>query len=177
MHADIINGLILLAIIGAIAALYCSAYSRGVTAGADSGYDGGYSAGKSAGVAESFTLIRTTRADAEQLRRLREVERQDHKHALEAIMLDCDQRIALFARRAYPISSDNLQTLHATAKQLELAAITYRGLQATDKARFAAQMQQHILNMAEQLRSALEHGEQKALPQLAAPVPAVSAAA
>lgn len=177
MHANIINGLILLAIIASIVALYCSAYSRGITAGTDSGYDGGYNAGKSAGVAEASKLVHTTRADAEQLRRLREVERQDHKLALEAITHDYEQRLALFARRANPFTSDNLQTLHATAKQLELAAITYRGLQATDKARFAAQMQQHILNMAEQLRIALEHGQQQALPQLAATAPDVSAAA
>ena len=177
MHAHIINGLILLAIIAAVVALYCSAYSRGVTDGTDSGYDGGFNAGKSAGAAEASTLIRTTRADAEQLRRLREVERKDHQHALEAIMLDCDQRIALFARRANPFTSANLQTLAAAAKQLELAAATYRGLQATDKARFAAQMQQLILSMAEQLRVALEHGEQQALPQLAAAAPDVSAAA
>lgn len=177
MHANIINGLILLAIIAAVAILYWTAYSRGVTYGTDSGYDGGYNAGKSAGVAEASKIVHTTRADAEQLRRLREVERKDHQHALEAIALDCDQRITLFARRANPFTSDNLQTLYATAKQLELAAITYRGLQATDKARFAAQMQQHILNMAEQLRIALEHGEQQALPQLAAAAPDVSAAA
>lgn len=68
MHANIINGLILLAIIAAVAILYWTAYSRGVTDGTDSGYDGGFNAGKSAGVAEASTLIRTTRADAEQLR-------------------------------------------------------------------------------------------------------------
>lgn len=173
MHANIINGLILLAIIAAIVALYCSAYSRGVTDGTDSGYDGG----KSAGAAEASTLIRTTRADAEQLRRLREVERKDHQHALEAIMLDCDQRIALFARRANPFTSANLQTLAAAAKQLELAAATYRGLQATDKARFAAQMQQLILSMAEQLRVALEHDGQPILPHLSGQPSLASAAA
>ncbi len=177
MHAHIINGLILLAIIAAVVALYCSAYSRGVTDGTDSGYDGGYNAGKSAGAAEASTLIRTTRADAEQLRRLREVERKDHQHALEAIMLDCDQRIALFARRANPFTSANLQTLAAAAKQLELAAATYRGLQATDKARFAAQMQQLILSMAEQLRVALEHDGQPILPHLSGQPSLASAAA
>lgn len=177
MHANIINGLILLTIIAAVAILYWAAYSRGITDGTDSGYDGGYNAGKSAGAAEAAALIRATRADAEQLRRLREVERKDHKHALEAIMLDCDQRIALFARRANPFTCANLQTLAAAAKQLELAAATYRGLQATDKARFAAQMQQHILNLAEQLRAALEHGEQPILPHLSGQHSATSAAA
>ena len=35
MHANIINGLILLAIIAAVAILYWTAYSRGVTDGTD----------------------------------------------------------------------------------------------------------------------------------------------
>lgn len=177
MHAHIINGLILLAIIAAVVALYCSAYSRGITTGTDSGYDGGYNAGKSAGVAEASTLIRTTRADAEQLRRLREVERQDHQNALEAIALDCDQRITLFARRANPFTHEDRITLQAAANQLHVAANTYTGLHAPDEARFARQMQQRLLNLAEQLRIALEHGQQQALPQLAATAPDVSAAA
>ena len=177
MHANIINGLILLAIIAAVAILYWAAYSRGVTDGTDSGYDGGFNAGKSAGVAEASTLIRTTRADAEQLRRLREVERQDHQNALEAIMLDCDQRIALFARRSNPFGARDCITLQAAANQLHVAANTYTGLHAQDEARFARQMQQQLLNLAEQLRIALEHGQQHALPQLAATAPDVSAAA
>lgn len=177
MHANIINGLILLAIIASIVALYCCAYSRGITTGTDSGYDGGYNAGKSAGVAEASKLVHTTRADAEQLRRLREVERQDHKLALEAITHDYEQRLALFARRANPFTHEDRITLQAAANQLHVAANTYTGLHAPDEARFARQMQQRLLNLAEQLRIALEHGQQQALPQLAATAPDVSAAA
>ena len=177
MHANIINGLILLAIIASIVALYCCAYSRGITTGTDSGYDGGYNAGKSAGVAEASKLVHTTRADAEQLRRLREVERQAHKLALEAITHDYEQRLALFARRSNPFGARDCITLQAAANQLHVAANTYTALHAQDEARFARQMQQQLLNLAEQLRIALEHGEQQALPQLAAAAPDVSAAA
>lgn len=174
MHANIINGLILLAIIASIVALYCCAYSRGITTGTDSGYDGGYNAGKSAGVAEAATFTRTA---TEQLRHQREVERQDHQHALEAITLDYEKRLALFARRANPFTHEDRITLQAAANQLHVAANTYTGLHAPDEARFARQMQQRLLNLAEQLRIALEHGEQQALPQLAATAPDVSAAA
>ncbi len=96
MHANIINGLILLAIIAAVAILYWTAYSRGVTDGTDSGYDGGYNAGKSAGVAEASKLVHTTRADAEQLRRLREASANwDAKTTLrgEATMADLMQQV------------------------------------------------------------------------------------
>lgn len=174
MHANIINGLILLAIIASIVALYCCAYSRGITTGTDSGYDGGYNAGKSAGVAEAATFTRTA---TEQLRHQREVERQDHKLALEAITHDYEQRLALFARRANPFTHEDRITLQAAANQLHVAANTYTGLHAPDEARFARQMQQRLLNLAEQLRIALEHGQQQALPQLAATAPDVSAAA
>lgn len=157
MHANTINSLILLTIILALIGLYCSVYSRGVADGTDSGYKGGYSAGKSSGAAESATIIRTTRADAEQLRHLREIERREYRTALEAIMLDCDQRICIFARRANPFTTDDQVVLLAITNKLQLAASTFDGLHSPDHARLARSLQTHALNMAERLRIALTY--------------------
>lgn len=164
MHANIINSLILLTIILALIGLYCSVYSRGVADGTDSGYKGGYSAGKSSGAAQYATIIRTTRADAEQLRHLREIERREYRTALEAIMLDCDQRICIFARRANPFTTDDQVVLLAITNKLQLAASTFDGLHSPDHARLARTLQQHALNMAERLRTALNAATQSELP-------------
>jgi hypothetical protein len=157
MHANTINSLILLTIILALIGLYCSVYSRGVAVGTDAGYKGGRSAGKSTAAAEFSSLIRTTRADAEQLRHLREIERREYRTALEAIMLDCDQRICIFARRANPFTENDQVVLSAIANKLKLAAGTFDGLNSPDRARLARSLQTHALNMAERLRTALEH--------------------
>jgi hypothetical protein len=157
MHANTINSLILLTIILALIGLYCSVYSRGVAVGTDAGYKGGRSAGKSAAAAEFSSLIRTTRADAEQLRHLREIERREYRTALEAIMLDCDQRICIFARRANPFTTDDQVVLLAITSKLQLAASTFDGLHSPDHARLARSLQTHALNMAERLRIALTY--------------------
>lgn len=105
------------------------------------------------------------------------VERSEYNQGLEAITLDYEKRLALFARRANPFTHEDRITLQAAANQLHVAANTYTGLHAPDEARFALQMQQRLLNLAEQLRIALEHGEQQALPHLGTAAPDVSAAA
>jgi len=179
MQATLIDGMILICIIASMVAFYCSGYSSGSTAGTNSGYLAGFSAGKSAGVSEVGIRLRACYQDAEQIKQLREIERRDHKAALESIMLDCDERITLFARRSNPFGAVDCITLQAAANQLNVAANTYTGLHAPDEARFARQMQQKLLNLAEQLRIALEHSEQQALPPLAAnsPAPATTEAA
>ena len=85
-------------------------------------------------------------------------------HMLErdAIMQDADNRIAAYARRANPFNEQDRITLQAAANQLDVAANTYSGLQAGDQVRFARQMQQRLLALAERLDAALKASEQPA---------------
>jgi len=90
---------------------------------------------------------------------------QHHQAQLEAIMQDADARVATYARRANPFNHDDRITLQAAANQLAEAADTYRKLQLDDNRRFATQMQQRALNMAERLQTTLaaqEANEQQA---------------
>lgn len=89
--------------------------------------------------------------------------KQEHHQAqLEAIMQDADNRIAIYARRANPFTHDDRITLQAAANQLDAAANVYSGLQAGDQVRFARQMQQRLLNLAERLLATLKAAEQPA---------------
>lgn len=85
---------------------------------------------------------------------------QHHQAQLEAIMQDADTRIAIYARRANPFTHDDRITLQAAANQLDAAANVYAGLQAGDQVRFARQMQQRLLNLAERLLATLKASEQ-----------------
>ena len=157
MHTTTFNLLSLATFLFVIALLYWLGYTAGRKAGTDEGYATGRSVGKSTGFAESSKRLRELREDAEQLRHLREIERREHRTALEAIMLDCDQRICIFARRANPFTENDQTVLSAIANKLELAASTFDGLNSPDHARLARSLQTHALNMAERLRTALEH--------------------
>lgn len=157
MQAHILNILALIAISAVIALLYWGGYMSGRKDGTAEGYATGHSAGKSAAFAEAGERVRQYRNDAEQIKSLREIERRDHRTALEAIMLDCDQRITLFARRANPFTDDDQAVLLAISSKLQLAATTFDGLRADDHARFARTLQTHAINMAERLRIALTY--------------------
>ncbi|WP_296125105.1 hypothetical protein [Pseudomonas sp. Ga0074129] len=90
---------------------------------------------------------------------------QHHQAQLEAIMQDADARIKTYARRANPFNHDDRITLQAAANQLQVAANTYTALHLPDEARFATQMQQRVLNLAERLQTTLaaqEANEQQA---------------
>lgn len=157
MQGHILNILALIAIFAVIGLLYWRGYMSGRKDGTDEGYAAGRSAGKSAAFAEAGERVRQYRNDAEQLKSLREIERREHRAALEAIMLDCDERICLFARRANPFSEGDQAVLSAIASELELAASTFDGLKSPDHARFRRTLQQNALNMIERLRAALAY--------------------
>lgn len=156
MQATIIDGVLLLAIIAAIVVFYFTAYGTGVKDGTDTGYAAGFSAGKSAGVAESGVHLRACYQDAEQIKQLREIERREHQAALESIMLDCDERIAIYARRATLLSHHDLNVLLSAARKLSLAADTFAGMRADDHAQAARSIALNTLNIAERLRTHLE---------------------
>jgi hypothetical protein len=164
MQAHILNILALIAIFAVIGLLYWGGYMSGRKDGTAEGHATGHSAGKSAGFAEANARVRQYRDDAEQLKSLREIERREHRTALEAIMLDCDQRICLFARRANPFTADDQAVLLAISSKLQLAATTFDGLRADDHARFARTLQQNALNMVERLRVSLNAAKPAELP-------------
>lgn len=116
----------------------------------------GYSRGFNAGRSEQYARIQALHDDIARHKHIREIERQGHQQRIEAVMQDCDERIAIYARRANPFTHADVITLQAIASQLELAAATFTGLQAGDHARLAKQLRQHALNMAEQILAALQ---------------------
>ncbi|MBU0883274.1 MAG: hypothetical protein KKD30_02260 [Gammaproteobacteria bacterium] len=87
---------------------------------------------------------------------------ENHQEQLEAIMHDADARIATYARRANPFNEQDRTTLQAAANQLDVAANTYAGLKLSDNVRFAREMQQRLLNLAERLDATLQASEQPA---------------
>lgn len=124
----------------------------------------GYARGYRTGHSEQYACIQALHHDIGQHKHIRDIERQGHQQRIEAVMQDCDDRIAIFARRANPFTQADLNNLQAIAKQLELAASTFAGLNAGDHAHRTRQLQQHTLNMAERLRVTLNAAEPLALP-------------
>jgi hypothetical protein len=90
---------------------------------------------------------------------------ESHQAQLEAIMQDADDRVSTYARRANPFNHEDRITLQAAANQLDIAANTYSGLMLGDQVRFARQMQQRLLNLAERLDVALKAMDQQAMQQ------------
>ncbi|MGH8433690.1 MAG: hypothetical protein ACRERX_04235 [Pseudomonas sp.] len=156
MQATLIDGVLLIAIIVAVVIFYLCAYSSGVKDGTDTGYDGGYCAGKSAGAAESGTIIRNLRNDAEQLRHLREIERRNHQAALEATIQDSGQRIDALERHSALLNHADMRVLIAAARKLSIAADLYAGMRIDDQAHSTRQIALDTLNISERLRSVLE---------------------
>lgn len=115
----------------------------------------GYAKGHRAGHAEQYVHIQALHDDIGRLKHIREIERDGHQQRIEAVMQDCDNRIAIYARRANPFTEADHESLVAIANKLELAANTFAGLNAGDEARLARQLQQHTLNMANRLQLAI----------------------
>jgi len=76
---------------------------------------------------------------------------QQHSHDRAAIILDADQRIAHYACRANPFTERHQQDLAGIAAVLDLAAATFAGLQANDKAMQARAGADGLREMAELL--------------------------
>ena len=127
------------------------------------GYDAAHSSQQRL-LGVSAERIRALHSDIGQLRHMREIEKRGHQTSLEAVMNDCDERIAVYARRAVTTHQDVVSLQHI-AKQLEHAASSYSHLGATEGARMAHQAQLNALNLAERIRAALD---QQAQPPAAA---------
>lgn len=128
------------------------------------GYALGYDAAHSRlqrSLDECTSRIKALHSDVGQLQHMREIEKRGHQTSLEAIMQDCDERIAAYARRAGAITSQDPINLNSIAKQLENAASTYSHMGATEGARMAHQAQLEALNLAECIRAALEQSAEQ----------------
>ena len=116
----------------------------------------GYARGYRSGRAEQYTRVQHLHDEIGRQKHMRDIERQGHQQRIEAVMQDCDDRIAIYARRSNPFTADDYATLQAIADKLELAASTFAGLGSPDHARFARQLHGHAQAMAERLRTALQ---------------------
>ncbi|WP_314407407.1 hypothetical protein [Pseudomonas kuykendallii] len=92
---------------------------------------------------------------------------QQHSHDRAALILDADQRIAHYARRANPFTEHHQQDLQGIATVLDLAAATFAGLQANDKAVQARAGAITLRQMGEQLGATLSATQQAAMEQAA----------
>lgn len=115
----------------------------------------GYSRGYQAGQQQAAERIAALNSDLARHKHIRDIEYQGYQLRTEAIMQDCDERIAVYARRANPFHGGDLSTLQSTAHQLDLAASTFAGLNAGDQARLTRQLQQDVLNLSQRLFTAL----------------------
>lgn len=80
------------------------------------------------------------------LRRNIQAEADEHSKVEQGLL----QRLTAAA----PLTDEDQATLEAIAAKLELAASTFAGLGSGDHARFARQLQQYALNMAQRLKAA-----------------------
>lgn len=131
------------------------------------GYDAAYSSMKRS-LDECTARIKTLHNELSQLQHIREIEKRGQQTSLEAVMQDCDSRIAVYARRASAVNEQDLNNLQVISKQLELAATTYTNLGATDAARCTRQALQHTINLTERLRLALDGDDERGTQEAAA---------
>lgn len=145
--------LLTLIIAGLVLALIGLAiYSRRTAESARAdGYDEGYDDAKHG----HDDRIAALHEDIERLHRKHTNLIAEHRLERDAIILDCDARIAVFARRANPFTEPDLHNLELTAQQLDLLSRTFSGLGAVNKATTASQAAQKTLNMAERMRATL----------------------
>lgn len=100
-----------------------------------------------------YTRIAALNNDVAQHQQLREIEKRGHQTAVEAIMQDADERIALYARRSNPLNAQDLEDLEALSTLLDLAAATFAGVRANDKATLTRNLQQRLINMTQRLHA------------------------
>lgn len=97
-------------------------------------------------LAEAKRLLDCQTRELATLRRNIQAEAEEHGK----VELGLLQRLAA----ATPLTDEDQATMEAIAAKLELAASTFAGLGSGDHARFARQLQQYALNMAQRLKAA-----------------------
>ena len=145
--------------LAAIIPLLLSLRGRWKARGYALGYDAAHSS-QQRPLDANAERIRALHADLAQLKQIRDIEKRGHQTSVEAIMQDCDHRIATYARRAVTTHHD-VASLLLIAKQLERAGSAYSHQGAVEGARMAHQAQLEALNLAERIRAALDHQPQQ----------------
>jgi hypothetical protein len=129
-------------------------------AGLKTGHSSGWQEGRQAGTnywrplfqekrderLEALDLLDKRERELATLRRNIQAEADDHAEVERGLL----QRLAAAA----PFNDEDQATLQAIAAKLELAADTFAGIGVGDHARFARQLAQHALNMAQRLHAA-----------------------
>lgn len=119
------------------------------------GYDEGYDDAKLAH-AQRITALHS---DIARLQEQQASARLEHGHQLEAIMQDCDERIAIYARRASPFGIADRLVLAEVYGVLKLAGDTFAGLQANDSAVRARDLMGLVQEMDRRLVATLPASE------------------
>lgn len=145
------NTLFTLIIAGLVLALIGLAiYSRRTAESARAdGYDEGYDDAKH-GHDDRITALHE---DIERLHRKHTNLIAEHRLERDAIILDCDARIAIYAARA--LKPDDILTLRIVNNQLLVAVQTYTNLKLLDQARFANSAAQRFGQMIDRIADAL----------------------
>ncbi|TXI34747.1 MAG: hypothetical protein E6Q69_03085 [Aquipseudomonas alcaligenes] len=131
-------------------------YCAGLKTGKGAGYEQGHEAAtnhwrinyieKRDQLTELQQRLDILAREAATLRRNIQAEADDHAEVERGLL----QRLAAAA----PLSDEDEATLQAIAGKLELAASTFAGLGSGDHARYARQLAQHAINMAQRLHAA-----------------------
>ena len=119
------------------------------------GYDEGYDDAKLAH-AQRITALHS---DIARLQEQQASARLEHGHQLEAIMQDCDERIAIYARRASPFGVADRLGLADINAMLNQAANTFAILQANDSAVRARDLMALVQDMDRRLVATLPTAE------------------
>ncbi|SEC72299.1 hypothetical protein [Pseudomonas anguilliseptica] len=149
--------LLTLIIAGLVLALIGLAiYSRRTAESARAdGYDEGYDDAKHG----HDDRIAALHEDIERLHRKHTNLIAEHRLERDAIMQDCDARIAIYARRASPFGIADRLALADIHAMLKLAANTFAGLQANDSAVRARDLMNLVQDMDRRLVATLPTAE------------------
>lgn len=140
--------LIIAALVLALIGLAVYARRSAGSARAD-GYDEGYDDAKRS----HDDRIAALHEDIEHLHRTRTNLVAEHRLERDAIMQDCDARIAIYAARS--LTADDILTLRVVNNQLLLAVQTYTNLKLLDQARFANTAVQRFGQVIDRIAEAL----------------------
>lgn len=133
-----------------LALLGLAVYTRRTAEGARAaGYDQGYDDAKRGHDARIAAL----HEDIERLHCKATNLEAGHRLHREAIMQDCDARIAIYAARS--LTAEDVTTLRIVQKQLLVAVQTYLNLQLADQARFANTATQRLELLIDRIAAAL----------------------
>lgn len=124
------------------------------------GYDQGYDDAKRGHDARIAAL----HEDIEHLHRKHTNLIAEHRLERDAIILDCDARIAIYAARA--LTPDDILTLRIVNNQLLVAVQTYTNLKLLDQARFANSAVQRFGQVIDRIADALPAAPQQPDPIL-----------